>query len=244
MSYKILGISGSPRHGGNTEVMVKEALEGAREVESIETELLTLAGKKIMPCNSCFKCVERKSLCIFKDKDYMGEFYQKWMEADGIIIGSPVYHLSVPGILKNALDRLGEGIWSVRKTSAIDSGWYCKVGGVMAQGLGTFGGQEYTIQYLVNHLLLMNCIVVPAEYLTVPGVVGTFRDHRALQPGLIGDYHPEALENSRILGKRVAEITKIVKMGVDKLQDELPEEYKSFVLTKDGFHKVIDNQVK
>lgn len=235
MGYKILGISGSPRPNSNTELMVKEALEGAKETGGVETELVTLSNKRIMQCSSCFKCIERKSLCIFKDKDYLGEFYQKWFEADGIIIGSPVYHLSVPGVLKNLLDRLGEGIWSVRKTGAVDSGWFCKVGGVMAQGLGTFGGQEYTVQYLVNHLLLMNCLVVPAENLTIPGVPGSFRDNRVLESGHIGEYDPKALENARIMGKRVAEVVKIVKSGVEKIQNDLPQEYREFVLTKEGY---------
>lgn len=239
MNYKILGIVGSPRHDSNTEVMVREALKGAEETGNVETELLLLSGKKILPCNSCFKCVERKSLCIFKDKDYLGEIYDKWLRADGIIIGSPVYHLGVPGILKNVLDRLGEGIWSLRKTGVLKSGWFCKVGGVLSQGLATFGGQEYTVQYLVNHLLLMNCLVVPAEFLTVPGVVGTFRDNKVLEPGKIADYHPEAINNSRIMGKRVAEMVKIVKNGVDKLQDELPEEYIAYVLNKNGYDHIL-----
>ena len=235
MGYKILGISGSPRPNSNTELMVREALEGAKETGGVETELVTLSNKRIMQCSSCFKCAEKKSLCIFKDKDYLGEFYQKWFEADGIIIGSPVYHLSVPGVLKNLLDRLGEGVWSIRKNGTVDSGWFCKVGGVMAQGLGTFGGQEYTIQYLINHLLLMNCIVVPAENLTVPGVPGSFRDNRVLEPGHIAEYDPKALENARIMGKSVAEVTKIFKNGVEKIQNDLPHEYIEFVLTKEGF---------
>lgn len=226
MKVKVLGISGSPRKNSNTEVLVKEALSAASAIGGVETELITLAGKKILPCIGCFKCVENKSLCIFKDKDCLGEVYEKWLEADGIIIGSPVYHLSIPGVLKNVIDRLGEGIWALRNTNEIKSGWFCKAGGVITQGMASFGGQELADQYLVNHLLVMNCLVVPAEFQTVPGVAGSFDDNKVYEPGLIGEYDKKAVRNSQIMGRRVAEIAKILKRGIFELQDELGEEYK------------------
>lgn len=239
MSCKILGISGSPRANSSTEVMVREALKAAEGSGDVETDLIILAGKKIIACNSCYKCVERKSLCIFKDKDYLGEIYEKWLMADAIIIGSPVYHLSVPGVLKNVLDRLGEGIWSLRTTGAVETGWFGKVGGVLAQGMASFGGQEYTVQYLVNHLLLMNCLVVPAEFLTVPGVVGSFSGKKIYEPGRIAEFDEAAIKNSRIMGQRVAEIAKIMKSGAEVLQNQLPQEYKSYVLTKEGSSRIL-----
>ena len=105
----ILGIVGSPRHNSNTEVMVREALAGAESTGNVATEILLLAGKKINPCISCFQCVKKKDLCIFRFKDDMHEVYEKYLAADGLILGSPVYHLSISGILKNAIDRLDRG---------------------------------------------------------------------------------------------------------------------------------------
>lgn len=224
----ILGIVGSPRHRSNTEVMVREALKGADETGNVETQILLLAGKKINPCISCFKCVERKELCIFRFKDDMHEVYEKYLWADGLIIGSPVYHLSISGILKNAIDRLGQGI----KYPEPALPRFCKVGGVLTQGMGKFGGQEYTMQFLVNHLLLMSNIVVSPELSDAIGVAGTFQGERIREPGVIGEYDPEAVTQSRVLGKRVAEITKIVKAGVEALKNELPEEYTKHVLQR------------
>ena len=235
MHCKILGISGSPRHNSSTELVVREALAGATEVDGTETDIITLDGKRILPCVGCYKCAEMKTTCIFKNKDYLGEIYEKWLEADGIIIGSPVYHLTVPGILKNVLDRLGESIWSLKATEQLTSGWFGKVGGVLTQGMASFGGQELTASYLVNHLLLMNCLVVPAEMLTVPGVVGSFQNNREYTPGKIAEYDNTVLKNARIMGRRVAEIAKIMKNGVAAIQQELPPEYTDFVLTKKGF---------
>ena len=161
----------------------------------------------------------------------MHEFYEKYLSADGLIIGSPVYHASISGILKNAIDRLGQGI--ISKFGEVESTWFCKVGGVLAQGLGKFGGQEFAMQFLVNHLLIMNNVVVSADGPQIEiGVGGTFQDKPRHEAGIIGEHDPEALAASRLLGKRVAEITKIVKAGVEKLQDELPTEYKKYVLDK------------
>jgi multimeric flavodoxin WrbA len=228
---KILGIVGSPRHHSNTEVMVREALKGAEETGSVETEMLLLAGKKIISCIGCLKCLEKQDLCVFRFKDDMQEFYEKYMGADGLIIGSPVYHASISGILKNVIDRLGQGLGG--KYGEFNFPWLCKVGGVLAQGLGKFGGQEFTMQFLVNHLLLLNNIVVSADAPQIAiGVGGTFQDKPGWEAGIIGERDPEALEASKLLGKRVGEITKIVKAGVRALQNELPDDYKKNVLGK------------
>jgi len=244
MTVKIIGICGSPRKKSNTEVMVRAALEGAAGVGGVETELVSLAGKKVMPCIGCFKCIERKDLCVFRHKDFMAEFYEKWLYADGFIIGSPVYHLSITGVLKNALDRLGEGLWALKALGEIESRWLMKVGGVLAQGMATFGGQEYTIQYLVNHLLLMNNLVVPPENVTIPGVPGSFKNNKEYRPGTIAEYDPQALVNARDLGRRVAEVTRIVRAGVESLKDELPAEYAGYVLTKNACAKILNRGEK
>lgn len=240
MSVRIIGISGSPRKRSNTEVMIRAALEGAASVPGVETELVSLAGKKIMPCIGCFKCIERKDLCIFRHKDFMAEFYEKWLYADGFIIGSPVYHLSISGVLKNAIDRLGEGLWALKALGEIDSRWMMKVGGVLAQGMASFGGQEYTIQFLVNHLLLMNNLVVPPENVTIPGVPGSFHNNKEYRPGKIAEFDPGSIDNARDMGRRVAEVTRIVRAGVENLQQELPDEYAGYVLTKDTCAQILN----
>jgi multimeric flavodoxin WrbA len=239
MNVKILGIVGSPRANSNTEVMIREALKGAEEISGIETELLLLAGKKVLPCSSCYKCVERKELCIFRHKDFMGEFYEKWLMADGVIIGSPVYHLSITGILKNAIDRLGEGIFALSMTQTIKNRWFCKIGGVITQGMAAYGGQELTLQFLVNHLLVLNNLVVPPEAITVPGVAGSFKGNKILEPGVIAQYDPDCLKHSQAMGRRVAEIAKIFRAGVEALQNDLPAEYQDYVLTKEGYRKIL-----
>ena len=98
---KIIGIVGSPRKGGNTEILVKEALAAAGETGA-ETGLVLLAGKNIAPCDGCGAC-EKKGIC--KIKDDMQAIYREMESADGIIFGSPVYFLNVTAQAKAVIDR-------------------------------------------------------------------------------------------------------------------------------------------
>jgi multimeric flavodoxin WrbA len=98
---KVLGISCSLRKGGNTEILVEEALAGANEAQA-EVELLTLIGKEIKPCDGCGAC-RKTGECHINDD--MQPIYGKLLEADGIIFGSPVYFWQMAGQAKVLLDR-------------------------------------------------------------------------------------------------------------------------------------------
>lgn len=98
---KILGLSFSPRRQGNTEILLGEALGGAKE-EGAETELYSVAGKDIRPCDGCGTC-RKDGVCHIKDD--MQELYTKMLEADGIIYGTPVYFYNMTGIGKTVIDR-------------------------------------------------------------------------------------------------------------------------------------------
>ena len=98
---KVIGISGSPRPEGNTTLLVREALNAIAE-EGIETEFISLADKELNPCIGCNICKEIGSCQIIDDVD---EILQKMKEADGIIVGSPVYFGGVTAQLKILMDR-------------------------------------------------------------------------------------------------------------------------------------------
>lgn len=101
---KAIGIVGSPRVGGNTEIMVAHALKAIAE-EGIETELIRLAGLDIRPCTACNGCKGVKETCTIQD-DLMPIYY-KMKEADAIIISSPVYYGSATGLIKSVIERAG-----------------------------------------------------------------------------------------------------------------------------------------
>jgi len=98
---KILAISASPRTAGNTEILLEEALEGTR-TEGADAELFSLAGKDIKPCDSCGSC-HRTGTCHIDDD--MQVVYEKMAEADGIMLGTPVYFYGMTAQLKTMIDR-------------------------------------------------------------------------------------------------------------------------------------------
>ncbi|MFC2040968.1 flavodoxin family protein [Chloroflexota bacterium] len=98
---KVLGIVCSPRRGGNTEVLVEEALSSAKEFGA-EVELVTLADKNITPCDGCESC-EKSGKCRIEDD--MQEMYSKLLETDGVIFGTPVYFWSATAQAKALIDR-------------------------------------------------------------------------------------------------------------------------------------------
>lgn len=99
---KIIGISCSPRRRGNTEILVKESLKGARE-SGAKTEFLSVASMKINPCNGCLHC-KKKGDCRIKDD--MKIIYRKALESEGIIFGTPVYFWSMCAQAKMVMDRM------------------------------------------------------------------------------------------------------------------------------------------
>jgi len=99
---KVLGISGSMRKDGNTATLVQEILKHC-EGHGIQTEFVSLAGKKIHPCLGCEKCKEKK-WCVIENDDW-GGIIDKVLDADVLIIGSPTYYFDVCGHVKNFIDR-------------------------------------------------------------------------------------------------------------------------------------------
>ena len=79
---KVVGIVGSPRRGGNTEILTQIALEEIKK-EGIETELISLAEKRIAPCDGCRSCIETGKCHI---KDDFDSIFAKMKKADGIIL--------------------------------------------------------------------------------------------------------------------------------------------------------------
>ena len=98
---KVLGIVCSARKNGNTQLLVEEALAAAREVGA-ETELVSVIGKNISPCDGCSSC-RQTDVCRINDD--MQALYRQLEAADAVIFGSPVYFGSVSAQAKAIMDR-------------------------------------------------------------------------------------------------------------------------------------------
>jgi len=100
---KVIGIVGSPRKNGNTELLTRHTLEAISE-EGFDTELIRLAGLKIGPCTACMACKKEETCSI---KDDLFPIYLKMKETDGIILASPVYFGSATALIKGLMERVG-----------------------------------------------------------------------------------------------------------------------------------------
>lgn len=146
---KILAISGSPREQGNTEILLNEALKGAAQ-EGADTELYSVSGKKIGPCEACLTCRETGECRIDDDMQYL---FEKLRDADGIIFGTPIYLYGMTSQTKAIMDR----------TFALNHNQTClanKVGGVVvvAGSLGLLDAMKDIYFYYVSMQIL------PANY--------------------------------------------------------------------------------
>ena len=99
---KVLILSGSPRKGGNSDILCQQFAKGAAEAGN-EVEIVRVADKKIAPCKACYYCRTHEGECAIKDD--MAEVLQKMIDADVIVLASPVYFYSVDAQLKAVIDR-------------------------------------------------------------------------------------------------------------------------------------------
>lgn len=103
---KVVAINGSPRRDGNTAILIKEVFK-VLENHGIETEFIQLGNKPVHGCTACMKCRETQDGKCHIKNDHLNLCLQKMVEADGIIIGSPVYFADVTTEIKALIDVAG-----------------------------------------------------------------------------------------------------------------------------------------
>ncbi len=101
MSKKVLILSGSPRKGGNSDLLCDEFMRGAVEAGH-EVEKIRVQEKKTAPCLACYACRDN-GVCAIKDD--MAEIMQKMIDCDVMVLASPVYFYSIDAQLKAVIDR-------------------------------------------------------------------------------------------------------------------------------------------
>lgn len=101
MSKKVLILSGSPRKGGNSDILCDEFARGTMEAGH-EVEKIRVAEKKIGYCRACYAC-RGTGVCAIEDD--MTEVLQKMIDADVLVLASPVYFYSIDAQLKALIDR-------------------------------------------------------------------------------------------------------------------------------------------
>jgi len=150
---KVLGISGSPRPGGNTDILVKMALE-VLAAEGLQTEFVSLADRPIKPCMACRGCVKADGFqCVQEDPAFEG-MIERFIAADGILIGTPVYFGSATPQTMALLDRVG--FVARMKENFLRR----KVGAAIV--VARRAGQNFTFAQ-INYFFLINEMIVPGS---------------------------------------------------------------------------------
>ena len=101
MSKKVLILSGSPRKNGNSDLLCDEFMKGA-VAAGHQVEKIRVAEKQIGFCRACYACKDT-GICAIKDD--MAEVLQKMIDADVLVLASPVYFYSIDAQLKAVIDR-------------------------------------------------------------------------------------------------------------------------------------------
>lgn len=139
---KIIGFSGSRVKNGNMEALLADALSQAGNHSDVETELITLAGKTIGPCNHCNWCIGKQTEdqpCV--QQDDMADIYPKLLAADGIIVASPAHFGRLSGATADLIDRSRAFMHGNQYHMSLKN----KIGGAMAMAFYRGGGVETTL---------------------------------------------------------------------------------------------------
>ena len=165
---KVVAFNGSPRDGGNTSILIGEILDELREA-GIETEEVQIGrGRVKRGCTACMKCFEnRDSRCVFDD-DIVNSCIVKMREADGIILGSPVYFLDITAEMKGLIDRAG-------LVSMANNDLYRKKVGAVVTAVRRAGGSN-TLDSMLHFLLFSKMVVAGAPVLGVGRNIGDVRN--------------------------------------------------------------------
>ncbi len=208
MTITVLGICGSPKkEKSSSEFLLTKSLEAAQSVGKVNTELLRLADHNILPCTGCDNCVRQRS-CPEDVKDDVPKVLDKMEAAHGIIFASPSYFSTVPGLLKNLIDRS-------RTRKMLDHRLRDKIVGVIVAAGLRHGGQETTAITIINYALGQGMIVAG-------GVGDPVKEAWAGMTGLQSEGFtwrgtPKdeiAIRNSQLVGARVAKLA--LKLNKEK----------------------------
>ena len=185
---KVLGIMGSPRLGGNTDLLLDAALKGAVG-QGAEVDKVIIDQLSISPCREHYGCLE-DGRCVIRDD--MDAVYPKLLAADAIVVASPIFFYGVTAQLKALIDRC-QALWArkhVLKQSWPGSGRrgaFLAVGATRGEKL--FDGSIATVKFFFK--------TIGVEYSEEVLVRGVDRKGEILE-------HPSALQDAFEMGARLA----------------------------------------
>ncbi|MFX1410247.1 MAG: flavodoxin family protein [Promethearchaeota archaeon] len=186
----VIGISGTPRKRGNSEILLRYALKPFIN-NGWNVKIFLLSELTINPCKACDSCRDT-GICIINDD--MQSIYNAFRWCNAIIVSSPVYSRNISSQLLSILDRH----YAVNVERPLEG----KVGGAIAVGRGTCGGQTITINAIYTWMLSCGIICVPGELNGVTAV--------ADEPSDILNQE-NRLKQAKILGFNILKVAKLLQ---------------------------------
>lgn len=190
-NVRVIGIAGSPRRGGNTDMLLEEVLKGAASKDA-ETKSIVINKMNITPCQHCDACLEDGECTI---KDDMQDLYKEVEQADVIVLASPIQFMGVTAPMKAFIDRF-QSRWArkyvlERPPLGDDKprkGFFISVGGTKLKNLF-----EPALVMVKSFFFILN--VEYAGELVFKGID---------EKGAIAD-HPDALKQAFAAGQKLVE---------------------------------------
>jgi len=188
---KVLLINGSPNANGNTATGLKE-MQKIFEQEGIESELITVGNLDVRGCIACRKCKEIGK-CVFDD--IVNQVAPKFEEADGIVLGTPVYYAGPNGTMLSFMDRL---FFSTSFRKAM------KVGAAVT--VARRGGNTATFDAMNKHFSISGMPIATSQYWNM------------LHGGAPGQASEdiEGLQTMRTLARNMSFLMKSIALGKEK----------------------------
>lgn len=195
-----LAVNGSPRKGGNTELLLKEVL-GELDDAGWATELVKVGGTSIRGCLACNKCFENRDNKCIQKKDAFNEIFAKMLKADAIILGSPVYFAAVGADLKALVERAG--YVAIANSQAF-------AGKIGASVVAVRRGGATHVFDSINHMFQMSQMIIPGSTYWNMGF--------GLNKEEVKD-DAEGMANMRHIGRSIAWLGK----AIEPVRDEYPK---------------------
>ena len=187
-----LAINGSPRKGGNTEILLNTVLEPL-SAAGWETEIYQIGGKVLQGCQACYACFNSHDNSCAMKHDCFNEVFEKVARADALIIGSPTYFSDITAETKAFIDRTG---FISRANNNVLRG---KIGAAVIAVRRGGGTHAYDS---INHMFLISQMIVPGS---LYWNLGYGRDKGEV------NQDEEGLKNMKNLGKSIDIIGKAIK---------------------------------
>lgn len=205
IDLKVIGFNGSAREKGNTACSLKTVF-AELEKAGIETEMIHVGKEKVRGCIACYGCSKNQDeACTIKD-DPVNEWIQKMKEADGILLGSPVYFSGVAGTMKSFLDR-------AFFVASVNGGLFRHKVGAAVAAVRRSGGLP-TVDTLNHYINYSEMIMPSSNYWNVA---------HGLNPGEM-EQDGEGKQIMEVLGRNMAWIMKVIGHGKEQFPAPEPLE--------------------